>query len=185
MFMGNRQAKYAMVFASAFALTFGPQARAASGMGQASAMVIREIVSMPIVIRMLAPQLSVQNTSAGFSFTGYQSTGDGSGGSSESGLTLVGIDAAGVATFSVSGDTTSGYVVQAAASDGPNGPNGLSEVSASESAGTSNGEDDPNAAAELIVPAQALIGGGRLSIVVSQASTKGRSGEMNVQINYN
>ena len=178
MVKSKRQAKYAVVLVSAFVIASVGEVNARTAIGQASATVISEMTSMPIVIRLQTSQSYVQNTSAEADIGTYQFTVDGFSGSSKSGLTLVSIDAAGVASFSVSGDTTSGYVVRAGG-----GENFGDQTQAASSEDTSL--DDVNAAAELIVPAQALIGGGRLSIVVSQASTGGLRGQMNVQVNYN
>ena len=174
----KRQAKCAVVLASAFLIASVGEVKARTAIGQVSATVISVMTSMPIVIRLQTSQFYLQNTSAGVDAAIYQFTVDGFSGSSKSGLTLVSIDAAGVASFSVSGDTTSGYVVRAGG-----GENFGDQTQAASSEDTSL--DDLNAAAELIVPAQALIGGGRLSIVVSQASTGGRRGQMNVEVNYN
>ena len=120
---------------------------------------------MPIAIRLQTSQSYVQNTSAEADAVTYQFTVDGSSGSSKSGLTLVSIDAAGVASFSVSGDTTSGYVVRAG---GGESFGDQTQAASSEDASL----DDVNAAAELIVPAQALIGGGRLSIALLQGRSR-------------
>ena len=174
----KRQANRAVVLALAFVIASVGEVNARTAIGQASATVISEMRSMPIVIRLQTSQSYVQNTSAEADIGTYQFTADGFSGSSKSGLTLVSIDAAGVASFSVSGDTTSGYVVRAGG-----GENIGDQIQDASSGDTSSNDD--NAAAELIVPAQALIGGGRLSIVVSQASTGGRRGQMNVEVNYN
>ena len=178
MLISKRQAKCAVVLASAFVVAYVGEVKARTAVGQVSAVVISEMTSMPIVIRMQTSQSYVQNTSVEADAAIFQFTVDGFSGLSKSGLTLVSIDAAGVASFSVSGDTTSGYVVRAGG-----GENLGDQTQAASSEDTSL--DDVNAAAELIVPAQALIGGGRLSIVVSQASTGGRRGQMNVEVNYN
>ena len=178
MLESKRQAKYAVVFASAFVIASVGAVNARTGIGQASATVISEMTPMPIVVRLQTSQSYIQNTSVGADAATYQFTVGGSSGSLRSGLTLISIDAAGVASFSVSGDTTSGYVVRAGG--GENIGDQIQEASPEDTS-----LDDANAAAELIVPAQALIGGGRLSIVVSQASTGGRSGQMNVEVNYN
>lgn len=176
--MNDRQSRYVKALFSALTLVFGTHLNAASGVGRASATVISEMTTVPIVIRLQTSQFYVQNTSAGADVAIYQFTVDGFSASSKSGLTLVSIDAAGVASFSVSGDTTSGYVVRAG------GGENIGDQIQDASSGDTSSKDD-NAAAELIVPAQALIGGGRLSIVVSQASTGGRRGQMNVEVNYN
>ena len=178
MLTSKRQAKCAVVLALAIVIASVGEVKARTAIGQVSATVISEMTSMPIVIRMQTSQSYIQNTSSGADAATYQFIVDGFSGSSRSGLTLVSIDAAGVASFSVSGDTTSGYVVRAGG-----GENIGDQIQAASSDDTSL--DDANAAAELIVPAQALIGGGRLSIVVSQASTGGRRGQMNVEVNYN
>lgn len=179
MVTSKRKAKYVVLLASAFVIASVGEAKARTAIGQASATVISEIASMPILIRMQTPQLNMQNTSAGVGFASNQISGDGFSGSTQPIVTLIGIDAAGVATFSVSGAATSGYVVR---SEG-GGSTGVQTQTVSP---TGTASTAVNATAGLIVPAQALIGGGRLSIEISQAaSTRGQGRNLIVEINYN
>jgi len=178
MLMSKLKVGYAVAFASAFVIASVGEVKARTAIGQANVTVISEIASMPILIRMQTPQLNVQNTSAGVGFASNQISGDGFSSSTQPSVTLIGIDAAGVATFSVSGAATSGYVIR---SEG-GGNTGVQTQTVSP---TGTALTAVNATAGLIVPAQALIGGGRLSIEISQASTRAQGGNLIVEINYN
>ena len=178
MLTNKRQAKCAVVLALAFVIASVGEVKARTAIGQASATVISAIASTPIEIRLQTSPLNVQNTSAGFGFANFQSSGGGQIATAQPIVSLIGIDANGVASFSVSGDATSSYFVRSASSDSSVvqsqtiSQNGASPTSA-------------NVVAGLIVPAQALIGGGRLSIEISQVLLLGQGGNTIVEINYN
>ena len=178
MLTNKRQAKYAVVLASAFFIASVGEVKARTAIGQASATVISAIASTPIEIRLQASPLNVQNTSAGFGFASFQSSGGVFSVTAQPVVSLIGINANGVASFSVSGDSTSSYVVRSLGAEST-----VSRTQAVSPNGTASGSLAASAA--LIVPAQALIGGSRLSIVISQATELGRWGDTIVEINYN
>ena len=178
MLMSKRQAKCAVVLASAIVIAFVGEVKARTAIGQVSATVISSIASTPIEIRLQASQLYVQDTSAGFGFASFQPSGGGFSVTAQPIVSFIGIDANGVASFSVSGDATSSYVVRPVGGES----NGVQTQTGS-STGTASSV--ANVVAGLIVPAQALIGGGRLSIEINQVSLLGQGGNMIVEINYN
>ena len=176
---------------------------AASTNGTASATVLAQISSLPVAIVSRAPSpASVQQASQsvaltlpirlGFSIdqpsrmagaTGGTASRTGEG--SSFGMTMIDVDASGAARFSVAGSgATSGYIFQFPASTDslvsqfPSSANTCSEGAASNAA---QGCQDSS----LIVPAQALQGGGRLAVEISQALSKLIAGELSVQVNYN
>lgn len=176
----KRKAKYAVVLALVFMIASVGEVKARTAIGQVSATVISEITSMPVLvaIRLQTSQLSTQGASAGFGFISVQSPSGGFSATPQSTASLISVDANGVVSFSVSGDVTSSYVVRSTDVGGTDvqtqtvPPSGTSLTAS-------------NAATGLIVPAQALIGGGRLSIEISQASQLGQGGNMIVEISYN
>lgn len=176
-------------------VVLGSGVNAASVNGLASATVIGEIVSQPVVIRLQSSPAGMLAFPIRLGFTIDQPTrvalGGGGGGSGESsgrgpsfGITLIDVDAAGVARFSVAGaDATSGYIVQFPTSVDSllnRSPSAAANDCSAGAAAQGCGSD-----ASLIVPAQALTGGGRLAVEVSQALNKLISGELSVQVNYN
>ena len=178
MLTSKRQAKYAIVLASAFVIASVGEVKARTAIGQVSATVISAVVSTPIQIRLQASPLNVQNTPAGFGFATFQPSGGVFSVTAQPMVSLIGVNANGVASFSVSGDSTSSYVVRSLGAE--------STVSRTQTASpTGTGSGSLAASAALIVPAQALVGGNRLSIVISQASQLGQFGNTIVEINYN
>lgn len=106
MLMNHRPEKYAFAAkASTFAMASGQSAHAAIAVGQASATVVSELVSMPVMIRLQVLQLNTQlgATDAGLSSNQrtpqaeYQPTQEGANErrveSSGSRSTVVGLDA--------------------------------------------------------------------------------------------
>lgn len=182
--MFHCRSKYAKAVFSVFVIAFGAQSNAASAIGQASATVISSVVSTPVEFRFQIPQLlSAQGAPTVSSFVNFQSSGGGSAGggpsaTSQSNESLVSVDANGVVSFSVSGDATSSYAVRPAGGDG-----GGMQTQTTSTTGTT--PSAANVAGGLIVPAQALTGGGRLSIQISQASVLGEGGGMIIEISYN
>ena len=157
------------------------------------------VVSQPVVIRLQTPQADVRAFPIRLGFTVDQTTrnngvfGGGSGGESPGagasfGITLIDVDAAGVARFSVAGaGATSGYVVQFPTSIDTllsQSPSASDACSADVASNRAQG-CDAKTGASLIVPSQALTGGSRLAVEVSQALGKLLSGELSVQVNYN
>lgn len=185
-------------------LSFGVYGvNAASTMGTASATVLSQISSQPISIfsPALSPanlQQAVQPTALpapirlGFSIDqplrlAAQSaplTALGAGRVAEGssfGITMVGVDAWGVARFNVAGaGATSGYTVQF-----PTSADSLLRQSPSAANNSAANAAQGSLDASLIVPAQALQGGGRLAVEISQALSKLIAGELSVQVNYN
>ena len=174
----KRQAKYAIVFVSAFVIACVGEVKARTAIGQVSATVISAVASTPIEIRLKAAPLNVRNTSTGFGFARFQPFGGGQIATAQPTVSLIEIDVNGVASFSVSGDATSSYVVRSARSDS-------SVVQSQTIAQTGASPTSANVAGGLIIPAQALIGGGRLSIEISEVLLLGQGGNTIVEINYN
>ena len=182
------------------ALSYG--ANATTAIGTASATVLAQISSQPVAFFSPAPgRAAAQQASQlvalgtpirlGFSIDQPQRLGsagnslniDGEG--SSFGMTMIDVDALGMARFSVAGaGTTSGYIVQFPSSTDsligrfPSAAKACSEDAASDAA---QGCKD----ASLIVPAEALRGGGRLAVEISQSLSKLIAGELSVQVNYN
>ena len=176
--MFHRRSKYAKAVFSVFVIAFGAQLNAASAIGQANATVISAIASVPVAIRLRTSPSPVLDTSTAFGFSSFRSIG-GFKASQQPTITLICIDDDdGVASFSVSGDVTSGYVIRSAGTDD-------SVVQTQTASQTCASLTAANAAAGLIVPAQMLIGGGRLSIEISKPSLLRPAGNMIVVINYN
>ena len=98
---------------------------------------------------------------------------------------MIDVDASGVARFSVAGaGSTSGYIVQFPASADSllrQSPTAANNCAADVASNGAQGCKD----SALIVPAQALEGGGRLAVEISQALSKLIAGELSVQVNYN
>lgn len=169
-------------FAVAMA-AFTSWVNAGSGTGLATATVVGEFVSQPITIRLQAPQPTVQAFPIRLGYTIAQPTSNagsaplasssqGSAASTSFGIMLVEVDAGGVARFSVAGaDATSGYTVQF-----PTSTNSLFNQAPPAAGGS---------AGSLIVPTQALAGGGQLAVEITQALNKLFTGELSVQVNYN
>ena len=175
--MSKRNAKCAVVLASAFLIVAVGEVKARTAIGQASATVISAIAPTPVAIRLQTSLSPVLDTSTGFGFSSFQSIG-GFKASQQPTVTLICIDDDGVASFSVSGDATSSYVIRSAGTDD-------SVVQTQTASQTCASSTAANAAASLIVPAQMLIGGGRLSIEISKPSLLRQAGNMIVVINYN
>ena len=176
---------------------------AASSSGTASATVLTQISSQPIAIvspalgssavaqapRLAALPLPIR---LGFSIDRPARTAGGTAGSVGSagegasvGITMIDVDASGVARFSVAGaGSTSGYIVQFPASADSllrQSPTAAINCAANAASNAAQACRDSS----LIVPAQALVGGGRLVVEVSQALSKLIAGELSVQVNYN
>ena len=172
---------------------------AASSSGTASATVLEQILSQPVAIVSVPGSSAVRPASQlaalplpirlGFSIDRPAIAAGGSAGTAGEGrsfgITMIDVDASGVARFSVAGaGSTSGYIVQFPASVD-------SLLSQSPSASINCAADAASNAApackdsSLIVPAQALAGGGRLAVEVSQALSRLIAGELSVQVNYN
>ncbi len=171
---------------------------AASSSGTASATVLGQISSQPVAIVSPALQpaspagdvplpirlgFTIDQSSRSTGFAGGTAGVTGNGASF--GMTMIDVDSAGVARFSVAGSgATSGYIVQFPASAD-------SLLQQAPSAATNCAADTGSNAAQacqdssLIVPAQALEGGGRLAVEISQALSKLIAGELSVQVNYN
>lgn len=175
------------------AAVLGSGANAASVNGLASATVIGAIVSQPVLISLQPSQAGALAFPIRLGFTIDKpvralgalagAVGSVSSGAAPSfGITLINVDAAGVARFSVAGmDSTSGYIVQFPASvDGllNRSPSADKDCAAGVAPGCASD-------AALIVPAQALAGGGRLAVEISQTLNKLIAGELSVQVNYN
>ena len=175
--MSKRNAKYAVVLASAFLIVAVGEVKARTAIGQASATVISATASTPVAIRLQTSLSPVLDTSTGFGFASFQSIG-GFKASQQPTVRLICIDDDGVASFSVSGDVTSSYVIRPAGTDD-------SVVRPQKASQTCASLTAANVAAGLIIPAQMLIGGGRLSIEISQPSLLRQAGNMIVVINYN
>ena len=178
MLTSKRHAKRTVGLALAFVTVFVGEVKAVTAVGRASATVISEITSLPVVIRLQTSQLSTQRALAGFNFISFQSVNGGFSATSQSIASMINLSAGGVVSFSVSGNATSSYVVRYAGGDGT----GV-ETQTTSSIGTASTAS--NAAAGLIVPAQALIGGNGLSIEISQISQAQQEGNMIVEISYN
>lgn len=154
---------------------FASGVNAGSGTGLATATVVDAVVSQPIIIRLQAPQPTVQTfpiRQAGGA--PLASSSQGSAASTSFGIVLVEVNAAGLALFSVAGaNATSSYTVQL-----PTSADSLLKQSPSAA-----GPD--GSAASLIVPTQALASGVQLVVEISQALDKPSSGELSVLANYN
>jgi hypothetical protein len=183
------------------ALSYGVNAATANG--TASATVLAQISPQPIAIfspvpgradALQASQLVALASPIRLGFSIDQPSrmsGSASGASSLAGegssfgMTMIDVDASGVARFSVAGaGATSGYIVQFPAStDGlvsrfPSAAKACSENATSDAAQGCQG-------LSLIVPAEALRGGGRLAVEISQSLSNLIAGELSVQVNYN
>jgi hypothetical protein len=183
------------------ALSYG--VNATTTIGTASATVLAQISSQPVAFFSPAPgRAEAQQASQlvalaapirlGFSIdqpqrmagsAGSSLNSDGEG--SSFGMTMIDVDALGMARFSVAGaGTTSGYIVQFPSSTDsligrfPSAAKACSEDAASDAAQGCKGSS-------LIVPAEALRGGGRLAVEISQSLSKLIAGELSVQVNYN
>jgi len=183
------------------ALSYGVNATTTTG--SASATVLAQISSQPVAFFSPAPgRAAAQQASQlvtltapirlGFSIdqpqrmsgsAGSALSRDGEG--SSFGMTMIDVDALGIARFSVAGaGVTSGYIVQF-----PSSTNSL--IGRFPSAAKACSEDAASDAAQgcrdssLIVPAEALRGGGRLAVEISQSLSKLIAGELSVQVNYN
>lgn len=177
MFTSELKAKHALVIASVFLIAYVGDVKASTAIGQASATVISAIAPTPVAIRLQTSLFPVLDTSTGFGFASFQSIG-GFKASQQPTVTLICIDSNGVASFSVSGDATSSYVIRSADTDN-------SAEQSQTGSQTCTSSTAANAAAGLIVPSQVLIGGGRLSIEISKSSLLRQAGNMIVVINYN
>ncbi len=195
---GSRDRQNALVLTASFVLavlSYG--VNAASGSGAASAMVLGQISSQPVAIVSPASQQSSQSgalplpirlgftidqpsRTPGFAGGAASLTGEGS----SFGITMIDVDASGVARFSVAGaGSTSGYIVQFPASADSllrQSPTAAINCAANATSNAAQACDS-----SLIVPAQALEGGGRLAVEISQALSKLIAGELSVQVNYN
>ena len=160
------------------AAVLGSGANAASVNGLASATVIGAIVSQPVLISLQPSQAGALAFPIRLGFTidkPVRALGALAG--------AVGSVSSGAApSFSVAGmDSTSGYIVQFPASvDGllNRSPSADKDCAAGVAPGCASD-------AALIVPAQALAGGGRLAVEISQTLNKLIAGELSVQVNYN
>ena len=178
MLTSKRQAKCAVVLASALMTVSVGEVKAGTAIGRASATVISEITSLPVVIRLQTSQSSTQGVSAGFNFASLQSSNGGFSMTQQSIASMINISADGVVSFSVSGDATSSYVVRYTGRD-------VTSVETQTVSLVGTASTASNLAAGLIVPAQALIGGNGLSIEISQISQAQQAGNMIVEISYN
>ena len=177
MLTSKLKAKYAIAIASVFFIAYVGDVKASTAIGRASATVISAIASTPVAIRLRSSPSPVLDTSTGFGFSSFQSIG-GFKASQQPTVRLICIDDDGLASFSVSGDVTSSYVIRPAGTDD-------SVVRPQTDFQTCAALTVANVAAGLIVPAQMLIGGGRLSIEISKSSLLRQVGNMIVVINYN
>ena len=201
-FRGSPSALNMLALAGAIslaALSYG--VNAASTSGTASATVVAQISSQPVPIVLASPaSAAAQQPSQsvalplpirlGFSIDrpsrlsgAAGATLNGAGEGSSFGMTMIDVDAAGVARFNVAGaGTTSGYIVQFPAStDSLLNRSPSAAVPCVDGASTEPRCTDSS----LIVPDQALRGGGRLAVEISQALSKLIAGELSVQVNYN
>ena len=178
MLTSKRQAKCAVVLVFAFVIASVGEVKAGTAIGRASATVISGITSLPVVIRLQTPQLSTQSAPAGFNFVSFQSSNGSYSATQQSIASMISVSAGGVVSFSVSGDATSSYLVRYAGGNGM-----VVETQTVSPSGTSLIAS--NVATGLIVPAQVLIGGNRLSIEISQISQAQQEGNMIVEISYN
>ena len=183
------------------ALSYG--VNATTTIGSASATVLAQISSQPVsffspspgradvlqasqLVALASPirlGFSIDQPSRTSGSAGGFSSRDGEG--SSFGMTMIDVDASGVARFSVAGaGATSGYIVQFPSSTDsligrfPSAAKACSEDVASDAAQGCQGSS-------LIVPAEALRGGGRLAVEISQSLSKLIAGELSVQVNYN
>lgn len=199
-----RNASAVIALIVSVALSYGVYGvNAASTSGTASATVLSQISSQPVSIVSSAPRpVAGQQASQlaelplpirlGFSIDqplriSEQSSrragaAAGRGGEGSSfGITMIDVDASGLARFSVAGGgSTSGYIVQFPTSADSLLSQSPSAANTSTAIAVAGGND-----ASLIVPAQALQGGGRLAVEISQALSKLIAGELSVQVNYN
>lgn len=154
-------------------MSAGTGAGAASANGVASATIVSQLISLPIVIRFsVAPSGS------------YVATPEVSGPDKgdqlpesveESWKSLIQMDAAGTATFSIAGSVTSNYTLQTLGAG-----SGFAALD-------SSGDERPRPegpASGLILPAPALTEGDGLSFVISQSLTSAL-GELRVLVQYN
>ena len=178
MLTSKRKVKYAVVLTSVFLTASVGDVKARTAIGQASATVISAIATTPVEIRLQVSFSPTLSTSPGIGSAGFQSLVSGISAPAQPTVSLIGIDANGVASFSVSGAATSSYVVRPASSV-------VGSVETQTITQTGSLPTAANLAASLIVPAQTLVGGGRLSIQISQSSLFGQGGNMIVEINYN
>ncbi|GAB3477667.1 hypothetical protein [Polaromonas eurypsychrophila] len=196
---GSQTGQNALALTASFVLavlSYG--VNAASSSGTASATVLGQISSQPVAIVSPASQQPSQSgalplpirlgftidrppRSAGFAGGAANLTGEGS----SFGITMIDVDASGVARFSVAGaGSTSGYIVQFPASaDSLLGQSPTAAINCA--AGSASNGAQACRDSSLIVPAQALEGGGRLAVEISQALSKLIAGELSVQVNYN
>lgn len=176
-------------------------AMAASGTGAATAIVISDVSSQPLVfaVQATSPKAISALFHVRLGFSIFQTRVTGTGTSSGTGLTatagasgstfgvnFLSVDAAGFASFSVAGNTTSAYVVRF--------PTSLDALLQSNpaAAGDCNGDVASNQAqgcasgrsVSPIIPEKALANG-QLSFELSQAQAKLLSGELSVQVNFN
>ena len=172
------QAKCALVLASTLVMASVGEVKAGTAIGRVSATVISGITSLPVVIRLQTPQLSLQGALASVNFTSLQPAIGGFSATQQSIASMINISIGGVVSFSVSGDATSSYMVRYAGGDGT----GVATQTVSSTGAASTAS---NSAVGLIVPAQPLIGGSRLSIEISQISRTQEEGSMIVEISYN
>lgn len=149
-----------------------PAAGAATAMGVASATVVREIGSVPIVIR-LQRIVDEGPIPTGALRADTQRENAVPPPEASFGIALIGVDADGVATFNVAGATTSSYVIRTsgAATSGPPDP--------ADRSGTYGA-----AASGQIFPVGTLIDGDDFAIAISQSSSSARQ-EITVMVNYN
>ncbi|MDB5798609.1 MAG: hypothetical protein JWP36_2511 [Paucimonas sp.] len=169
---------------------------AASVQGRATATVIAPtvvstsfniVVSMPAVTGRVgtssastpapaATSASVTSTSAGDTTT-------------VAGVSVTPLEGGTAYSFSVGGDTTSSYVVElpSATSAASSAAASLAPASSAASDATAPGAAIalPTGSAGLILAAQPLTGGGRLSIVISQAPSDVVPGAVSLSVNYN
>lgn len=154
---------------------FSSGVNAGSESGLATATVVGEFVSQPIIIRLQALQPMVQTFPISTAGGGpLASSSQGSGASTSFGIVLVEVNAAGAAIFSVAGaNATSSYTVQLPTS----ADSLLNQFPSAADPGGSGGS--------LIVPTQALAGDGRLAIEIGQSLNKLFPGELSVLVSYN
>lgn len=149
-----------------------PVAGAATAIGVASATVVREIGSVPIVIR-LQRNVGEEPIPPGAPRANTQGENAVPPPEASFGIDLIEVNADGVATFSVAGATTSSYVIQTsgAANSGPPDP--------ADRTGTYGA-----VASGQIFPVGTLTDGDDFAIAISQSSSSARP-EITVMVNYN
>jgi hypothetical protein len=171
----SRCRRAASIVASALGLALGsvtPVAGAATATGFASATVVREIGSVPIVIRF---QRIVDDRPLPPAAPHASAGGENAAPPPEAsfGIALIGVDADGVATFNVAGATTSSYLVQTS------GPANFGTLDPAGPAGSYGA-----VASGQIFPLGTLTDGKDFAIAISQ-SLSGLRGELTVMVNYN